>query len=78
MNIFEIKEYMDGGPNDRGFIVGYTVAGDAKEAKMNYAISINDVSIMQGGNIQTSMISKSTYHNRCVEAQKQLELLKMI
>ncbi len=33
INFYELREYMDGGPNDRGFFVGYVKARNRTEAR---------------------------------------------
>ena len=35
MKIFEIREFIDGGPNDRGFVIGYIESESREELRKN-------------------------------------------
>ena len=39
MKIFEKKEYIDGGPNDRGVILGYEKGESPEQLKKKYGIN---------------------------------------
>jgi hypothetical protein len=39
MKIFEIREYSDGGPNDKGVVIGYVKANNKTDAKKRAKIT---------------------------------------
>ena len=47
MKLFEIREFIDGGPNDRGNVIGYVKASsieELKEKRTNYFIDYIEIS----------------------------------
>lgn len=79
MKIFEIREFMDGGPNDRGFIVDYMRAKNAKAAKLYYATKVDDVeSIMRGGWIQAIEISQEHFDKEMKGLVAQVKRMKSV
>lgn len=67
IKIFEIKEYTDGGPNDKGAVVGYVTANNRKEASKNLENVFQTV----------NEISRETYLFRKKQAEEQLKLFQL-
>lgn len=65
MNIFEKREYMDGGPNDRGFVIGYIRTNKTRE----------ELRKAQGhGFIDYIKLSEKQYSQKKKEAQDNLKM----
>jgi hypothetical protein len=61
--IYEIREFTDGGPNDRGVVIGY--------------IKSSTPPIAQNAFVQYFEISHLEYISRLTDAYKQIELFKL-
>lgn len=71
MKIFEVKNYIDGGPNDRGFIIKYIKSKSRQEAfeKVNKGKS--------GWFYQVFEISLEEFNKRKKEAENKLKMFKI-
>lgn len=68
MKIYEIREYIDGGPNDRGFLTGYVKARSKEHARKK----VN----MKSGFVQIHEISSERYRERKGAALRQAAMYK--
>lgn len=64
--LFEKKEYSDGGPNDKGVLIGYIEANSREEAEN--ILNVNH------GFIQIHEISQEVYENRKRDAENTLQM----
>jgi len=77
MKIFEIREYQDGGPNDRGECCGYVKAINRVDAKKRFAVGKkNAKDIVNTGFYEAREISQKDFDDRKREAQKYLSIFK--
>lgn len=70
--IFEKRQYTDGGPNDRGYVIGY-IKADSKEEAMRIKNEEHPGSL---GFIQVHKISEETYEQRKKEAESLSKIFK--
>jgi hypothetical protein len=66
MKIFEKREFTDGGPNDKGFVIGYIKAKSKEEAR--------NILNIKHGFIQLFEISLIDFSKRKMEAWKNYKI----
>lgn len=64
--IFEIKEYMDGGPNDKGVTIGFIKAETKEKAKIKAKIT--------NGFKDAVLIDEELYNRRKLEAKQKYDM----
>jgi len=81
MKIFEIREFIDGGPNDHGSLIGYIKADNIRDAKKNFVhrnkhkLSKGRISnILNTGFFQAFEITKEEFDERKLLAYSTLNM----
>lgn len=69
MKIFEEIEWTDGGPNDKGSVIGYHYGESESQLKNKYGITHNFISFRE--------ITTEEYNKRLQAKQRELDSLKI-
>lgn len=67
--IFEKIQWLDGGPNDKGIVIGYELGESEKQLRKKFKINHGFISFLE--------ISKAEYELRKKEAQQNLKMFKI-
>jgi hypothetical protein len=77
--IYEIREYTDGGPNDRGFRIGWVKARNKEEARSIWAIKKKNISVIcTGGFLGFSKYSQAEFDKELNDLKRKLAKMENI